>query len=191
MSAVKRLTNMYTRNIVNWYTSFRHRFESLCRLTERTDSMILDNRKNASRYIGISPQMDRALEFVASGRSVSRQIRDVVELDGDSVYCRRIDSETVPPDSAEMEVHRDFADIHLVLEGAETIRVRTESEPIPSELYDADTDSAILPMGEGSDVEMKPGLFAILFPGEVHAPLLGRPGGSKLSKLVIKVRTAV
>lgn len=65
------------------------------------------------------------------------------------------------------EAHRDYIDVQILLQGRELIlwnRLENMEETVP---YDPQTDKQGL-RGKGSVLEMQPGMFCALFPGDAH-----------------------
>ena len=58
--------------------------------------MICAKNKEALSYLGIHPNLDRALESIKPDFLESLQDGVRVELDGDRVYCTRFTYETIP-----------------------------------------------------------------------------------------------
>ena len=85
--------------------------------------MICAKNKEALSYLGIHPNLDRALESIKPDFLESLQDGVRVELDGDRVYCTRFTYETIPLEEGFFEAHRRYLDIHLMLQGEERVDV--------------------------------------------------------------------
>lgn len=87
------------------------------------------------------------------------------------------------------EAHRDHIDIHYLISGTETIACRMGGGSLTaSGPYDNARDVAFYPLtldGE-SLLNLSPGDFTILYPGEIHRPGCGT--GGTVDKIVIKIR---
>ena len=90
------------------------------------------------------------------------------------------------------ESHREYADVQAVVEGDEILEVMPLDGLETTQPYDAEKDVALYNMpAEGSRLILRPGLAAILFPEDGHAPLQdprGTPTPSR--RIVVKVRVA-
>ena len=87
------------------------------------------------------------------------------------------------------EVHRDHIDIHYLINGRETIACRVDDGSlIAIEPYDNARDVAFYsPTLSGESLlNLAPGDFAILYPGEIHRPGCGTD--DTIDKIVIKIR---
>jgi len=94
------------------------------------------------------------------------------------------------------EAHKDFADVHVPLEGDESIGYTPlDSRAVPGgpiPVYDASKSDDITYAPFKSDGEMTvirliPGMYAWFDPDDVHMPRLQTDGPSHLKKIVIKV----
>ena len=88
---------------------------------------------------------------------------------------------------AKLETHRKYIDIQFVISGVDEMGWR----PLPScgkasTPYDAEKDAALFESAPDSWVAVGPGAFAVFFPEDAHAPLIG--AGEPVRKLVVKVR---
>lgn len=110
------------------------------------------------------------------------------EVDGTKLYAqiRRMNTHAADPDK--LEIHREFLDLHLVLEGRETVYYRPVSGLTETRAYNPESDIAFFrsePEAETA-LELLPGRFAIFFPGEGHRPDCG-PADSEVIKVMIKI----
>jgi biofilm protein TabA len=90
------------------------------------------------------------------------------------------------------ESHREYADIQAVIDGDEILEVMPLQGLETTQPYSAEKDVALYRMpADGSKLILRPGLAAILFPEDGHAPLQapqGTPAPSR--RIVVKVRLA-
>jgi YhcH/YjgK/YiaL family protein len=113
---------------------------------------------------------------------------------GRDLYASLARYTTRPREAAYPEAHRDYADIQLLLAGEEEVewrpveglRVRTPYDP------ERDVEFYERPEDPGKRVTLRPGLFALFLPTDVHTPQLhagGLPGA--VTKVVLKVRSGL
>ena len=92
------------------------------------------------------------------------------------------------------EVHREFADVQMVLEGEELCMV-DHGEPHPEAgEYVAESDYQLLKRGTGREsiFRLVPGMFLLIMPGEPHLPTIlsdGFPAPHK--KIVAKIHRSL
>jgi YhcH/YjgK/YiaL family protein len=90
------------------------------------------------------------------------------------------------------ESHRAYADVQAVIDGDEILEVMPLDGLETTTAYDAEKDVALYKMPpEGSRLILRPGLAAVLFPEDGHAPLQDPRGAPTPSRrVVVKVRVA-
>lgn len=92
----------------------------------------------------------------------------------------------MPADKQVLEVHHQYIDIHILLEGEETIGWKAiEDCTNETKPYDADADCALYAEPASAYVKMHPGEFMIVWPEDPHAPVIGE---GKIRKLIVKVK---
>ena len=113
-----------------------------------------------------------------------------IPIDGDNVYVRVIECETIPFKDAKFEAHNKYIDIHYAAFNKEIIWCIDREKISPTDEYNGEKDVLHgIPknLEDVSSVVLSRGDLAILYPSDVHAPR-GLEGPSKLiRKIVIKV----
>lgn len=147
--------------------------------------MIYDTLAHAAQYKGISPNLDKALDFLCSA-DFSALPDGRQEIDGNSVFAN-IMSYTTLADNPTPENHKKYADLFYLLEGEEEVGVAPLEEL--GELVEARPESDIwLHRGQTLRLPLGGGRFLVLFPGDAHAPSIGPHGPAPARKCVIKIR---
>ena len=82
--------------------------------------MIYAKNSDALTYRGIHPNLDMALERITK-EFLSSVGEERVEIKGSDVYATRFTYETIPEEESFFEAHRNYLDIHLMLEGSERV----------------------------------------------------------------------
>lgn len=152
--------------------------------------MIKDNINNARIYAGISPRIAQALEFAAHGGFEGLE-PGRYDIDGDNVYVIIQHNELKDWDEGKWEAHRRYADIQLLMRGREVIGYQDVSQLAHGEGYDAERDIEFLCEGEGAQLYMNEGDFAIFFPQDAHRPGMLAPGmdkGAYIDLAVFKIK---
>lgn len=131
----------------------------------------------------------QALEALDSGAPEGRV--DLQGEDGGELNLRVMEYATRPVDSCVLEAHREFLDIHVVLRGAERIDWFPVSALKVKAAYDDGRDVVFFdrPVEAPASVTLRPGMFAVMFPGDAHMPQMivdGEP--APLRKAVVKIR---
>ena len=151
--------------------------------------MILDELKNAKQYSGIHAGVDKALEAMKQYTADNYPLGKV-EIDGDNVFLLLNSYETRTKEEAKAEAHRKYIDVMYMVEGAETIYVKsvdrlknitTEYTPEMEALL-ADTDE------DATAVRLEAGYFVVLFPQDAHSPACDADGKHTVKKIIGKVK---
>lgn len=146
--------------------------------------MIVDRLENISRYKGLYPSLDLALNYIQDHLV---EMPDHVELDGDQVYGNNFTYETLPDQDCFFEAHRQFADIQIIRQGRERIAVSPVDRLTAYESH-PERDFWALKGEEYFSLNLDPGLFLIVLPGDAHKLKMQVEGAEQVTKTVFKVR---
>lgn len=144
--------------------------------------MIVDRIENLPAYAGTIPyaaEIARLLhgDLAGDGRKV---------IEGDRCYATVSTVETHAKGVNGYETHRRYADVQVVLEGAE--RIDLGGDLVPRGPYQEDKDIRFFD-GELRDVwHGVPGWFVVFLPGEAHEPCLAEGAPARVRKVVCKIR---
>lgn len=146
--------------------------------------MIVDRIEYAAEYTGRLPHLADALALIRENPGTGKHTFP-------GGYLMRQEGQTKSLREGSYEAHRTYIDVQLLTEGQEIIlwdRLENMTEITP---YDPQTDKQTL-QGQGSILEMKPGMFCILFPSDAHTACrhLDGEGPSFYTKYVIKLEMA-
>lgn len=149
--------------------------------------MILSTLADSERIEPLHPSFDDFFDYVKKHDLLHAPLGRI-ELDGDDLFINNCEAEAVSAGSQRLEAHKEYIDIHLLLEGSEQIGwkplrdVTDEQQP-----YDAATDCALYADRPTSWATLRPGDFFIAFPEDAHMPLVGT---GRIRKLIGKVKVA-
>ena len=153
--------------------------------------MIYDILANIGNYKGINTNLDRAVDYLL-GADLSALPPGRTEIDGDRVFLQVMEAETHELAEDGYEIHRDYMDIQIDIEGCEVIGTALEGVELIGE-YKPDFQKAAAREGSGCACVMGPGRFIICMAGEAHAPggCMKTPGRVKKCVVKVAVKTAV
>jgi len=148
----------------------------------------LRNGKNCLKGAG----WDLAIDFLSSldvgAQDGKRQLR------GDEVYAMVSNYQTrVQNADTVAEAHRRYVDVQALLQGSELMLWHPLGSLQVKTPYSADKDCELFalpaPGGPSAELIVRPGVFAVFFPGDIHTPCLA-PGNvpGPVKKVVIKIR---
>jgi biofilm protein TabA len=163
-------------------TLFRR--ESRCSLGH-FNRMICDHLNASGRYVELGTHFATAFAYLRAAVAGNFRVGKTV-LVPDAAWATVVQTPGRAAASAGFEYHARFADVHLCLEGRERIGWSdcVEGRPVRS-AFDAEKDAGLYEGTPEDFVSLSGGRFAIFFPGELHAPLIGE---GSLTKICVKVR---
>lgn len=149
--------------------------------------MILSTLDESGRYETLHPLFKQFFGYVKEHDLLHAPLGRI-ELDGDRLFINNVRSELIPAERQVLEAHRDYLDIHVVLEGEERFgwlplaRACDVRQP-----FDPSADCALYGDRPAAWFTLRPGDFAIVYPEDAHAPIVGQ---GHVRKLIGKVRLA-
>ncbi len=145
--------------------------------------MVVDRLENLEQYAALNPLFAQAIEFLKSNDLNALEIGKIA-LNGKELYVNVAQTKPKAKEEAKLETHRDYIDIQIPLSGLE-IMGYTAAADLPEAEYNAEKDITFFPGLAESYIDVKPGMFAIFFPQDGHAPGI-TPEGVK--KVIVKVK---
>lgn len=108
---------------------------------------------------------------------------------GDDMLFMIQQANTVLPQERKSEHHAKYIDVQMVVTGEEIHVVARQSElNVPVEDQLSDWDYALYEKVENEfELLLKPGMFVIYFPNDLHRPACSRTGGMETKRVVIKI----
>ncbi|MFI3250661.1 MAG: YhcH/YjgK/YiaL family protein [Eubacteriales bacterium] len=143
--------------------------------------MILDYLEHADKYNGILADYKKTMDF-----ALTLKDSPTGRYECGNSYVMVQEMETKLPKDKEYELHRKYADVHIVLEGEEVFGYEEISKLSPSGDYNPEKDMQFLG-GVGQFVTLTPGMFLVTLPQDGHKPGCCAKSPSKLRKLVVKI----
>lgn len=144
--------------------------------------MIVANIKNAKRYYDINPYFEKAFEYLKSLNKDSK----TGAFESDGIRCNVCVLDTSKEDEKLLEAHRDYLDIHYMIDGSEAIGYADINTLETDTEYNSQDDYLLL-KGDMYKIFLKEGDFCIVFPEDAHAPAM-RANDDKVKKAIVKIR---
>lgn len=146
--------------------------------------MIYDYLKNLGLYRNLSPNMNRAIDFVLSTPLDSLPL-GITEIDGKNVYINVMVAQRKAADTLLFEDHYEYIDLQIGAIPGETIGYLPAS--FLNKWEDRPKEDCRLAYEEqpGLLFPLAPDRFFILFPQDAHKPGIGTGEGKKY---VLKVK---
>ena len=147
--------------------------------------MVVDTIENLEKYASLNPLFAQAIEFLRSTDLNALVVGKTVLNDNDLVVNVQ---QTAPKtkEQAKLETHNVFIDIQIPLSGVEVMGYTAAKDCKPGNApYNAEKDITFFEGAADDYITVKPGMFAIFFPQDGHAPGI-TPTGVK--KVIVKVK---
>lgn len=146
--------------------------------------MIVCKRNEAAKYKVLTPRIAAALDWLETFDDKNFEQGEIALSDDVIVKCEC--PSLISKEQARLELHRKWIDIHVPLAGTETIGWAPASDLHHEiEKYDEAKDISFWGDAANSILHITPGMIAIFFPEDAHAPNIGI---GKHRKLCIKIR---
>ena len=148
--------------------------------------MIVDTLKNASKYFSVHPLFAKAFEFI-NQTDLANAVDGKSDIaDGLKAIFSNSPGKTKEASCSKFECHDKNIDIQLCINGVETIGWKPREKcATPNGDYNAEKDVQLYHDAPDMFFQLTDGQFAIFFPEDVHAPMIGE---GQIKKLVIKVK---
>ncbi|MBL7737847.1 MAG: YhcH/YjgK/YiaL family protein [Chitinophagaceae bacterium] len=148
--------------------------------------MIVDTIKNASKYFSAHPLFAKAFEYINQTDLANAADGKGDIADGLKYIISNGPGKTKEASVAKFECHNKFIDIQLCIKGVEQIGWKPREKCFTENGgYNAEKDVQLYNEQPDMYFQLTDGQFAIFFPEDVHAPMIG---DAAIKKLVIKVK---
>lgn len=146
--------------------------------------MVLDTIENLGKYVGLNPLFADVVKFIKEN--------DLLALEEGKHYIKDKDlfvnittAKGKTKEEAVMETHKNMLDIQIPLDANETYGY-IPLEEMPEAEYNAEKDVTKYPGLMGTSyVTCRPGMMAIFFPQDGHAPCIAT---QPVKKAIFKVK---
>lgn len=134
--------------------------------------MIIDTIDNIERYASLHPDFPKIFNLLRT-MDLNSQPKGRMNFEGERFY---INIDEVPmrgKDEAFPEVHNRYIDIQVPITATETIGYLPRTQCHTLQSANEEKDIAFYRDEPASYFELRPGCFAIFFPEDAHAPIIG------------------
>lgn len=148
--------------------------------------MIIDSLQNAPKYYGLHPNFQKAFEYV-NQTDIANLEEGAFEIsEGLKLIVIQGEGNTREESIKGFECHDKNIDIQILIQGPETYAWKPREKCVnPNGTYSDERDVRFFHDKPDMFFELQEKQFAILFPEDVHAAMIGE---GFLKKLVFKVR---
>lgn len=146
--------------------------------------MIIDSIDNCDKYVSLHKDFDKVFSFL---RELKEDVKGTTVLEKDNVWANVIEVQEMPKSVKVFEAHRNFLDVHYILEGEVKFGYGNIARLKSKRPYNAVEDYELFE-GEVNAITLKKGDFMITFPEDAHIPDYEKTNDDKLVRVVVKVR---
>ncbi|MCD7899269.1 MAG: YhcH/YjgK/YiaL family protein [Bacteroides sp.] len=147
--------------------------------------MVVDTLDNLEKYASLNPLFPEVVKFLTSTDLNRLEIGKIVLKENDLIV-NVTQASPKKKEEAKLETHNEFIDIQIPLSSVEMMGYTPGKDCQPNNA----------PYNEGKDITffnglatdyltVKPGMFAIFFPQDGHAPAITEAG---VKKVIVKVK---
>ncbi len=145
--------------------------------------MITASLKDFHRYTNLHhlfPKVEEFLKTFTFGKAGER-----IQLEAEKLILIQSIDNAKTKENAFLEAHNRYIDIQICLEGNETMGYRSRSDcKSQKSAFDNEKDLIFYDDKPASYINVAAGSFAIFFPEDCHAPLIGE---GQIRKIIFKV----
>ena len=147
--------------------------------------MIIDKVENLKNYASVNPLFAKVVAFIEQN-DLDALEPGKHEIEGKDLFVNIQMAKGKTPDEAVIETHDKMIDIQIPISATETFGY-TQRDQLPKAEYNAEKDITKIPgLAADSYVTCQPGMMAIFFPQDGHAPCIA--GVPELKKAIFKVK---
>jgi YhcH/YjgK/YiaL family protein len=148
--------------------------------------MIIDKIENADVYKNLDEDIYKALDYLVK-TDFSNIEKGRYNIDGDLIYALVNEYQTKDESKGKLESHKKYLDVQFVAKGSELIGYApfiNQEIAVPYK----DENDIVFYEGEKSYTRLDTGMFAILFPQDLHMPGIKIDDPQDVKKVVVKVK---
>jgi biofilm protein TabA len=146
--------------------------------------MILSALSQSSRYATLHPLFQRAFDYIRDTDLMALAPGRHTIL-GEDLFVIAEQAQGKSKEQAQLEAHRKYIDIQLVLEGDEQMGWKPLADCLnPLSDYSTDKDIQFFRDAPASWIAVPPDHFCIFFPEDAHAPLVSN---GLVHKIIFKI----
>lgn len=146
--------------------------------------MIVDTLENLVKYESVNPLFPKVVEFLKT-HELSALETGKLEIQGSDLFVKVAQAKPKTREQAKIEAHKNYLDIQIPVSGTEEMGYTPLKDCKDATPYNEEKDVLFYGGLAESYLKIKPGMFAIFFPQDGHAPGITPDG---LKKVIVKVR---
>ena len=145
--------------------------------------MILDTLENLENYVSLNPLFSQVIDYIKK-TDLASQPEGKVLIDGERLFVNYCVAKGKTKEEAKLESHDKMIDIQIPISTTEVMGY-TPRNVLPVNDYDSEKDLTFYDGLADQYITVHPGMFAIFFPQDGHAPCISE--NSEIRKVIFKV----
>lgn len=147
--------------------------------------MVVDKLENIEKYASLNPLFTEAIAYIKSHDLGNAEVGKIL-LKGNDLLVNVAQTKPKDKENARLETHNLFIDIQIPLSGEEVMGYTPTADlGEVTDSYNPDKDITFYKGLARNYITVKPGMFAIFFPQDGHAPGITSVG---VKKVIVKVK---
>ena len=147
--------------------------------------MIFGNIKNLHVYDYLPVDIKKCFEYAASNNLLDFE-KGSYKIDGNNLFVNIVEYETIDVENRFWEAHKNYLDLHLMLDGKEQIDVNFIGNMEEKEFVEKD-DFLPLEGDKNGHVILEKDDFLICYPNDAHRTALKVNNPKKIKKAIFKI----
>lgn len=147
--------------------------------------MIFGNLENISEYSFLDEQLQKCFKYVKENDILSYE-KGKHEIEGDNLFVNIVEYTTTEKENRFWEAHRQYLDVHIMLDGEEQIDVNFISNMKQKE-FEPENDFLPLEGTSNSHVTLRKHDFVIFYPNDGHMTAIKVNEPKAIKKAIFKV----
>ncbi len=147
--------------------------------------MIYSNIKNKNEYKFLDEKIQKCFEYIEENNLKDME-KGTYEIDGKDIFVNIVEYKTTKAENRFWEAHKQYIDIHFMLEGKEYININFIDD-MEKKPYIEKDDFLELIGDKKISVLMKERDFLICYPNDAHMTAVEVENPEKIKKAIFKV----
>ena len=148
--------------------------------------MIYGNIKNTEEYKFLNTDLQKCFEYIKNN-DLKNLEKGSYEICGNDLFVNIVEYETTTEDKRFWEAHKNYLDLHFMLDGEEIINVNFIDNMKQIEFVEKD-DFLSLEGNKKSSILLEEGDFLICYPNDAHMTAIKVSDSKKIKKAIFKVK---
>ena len=147
--------------------------------------MIFGNIKNLHEYDYLPVDIKKCFEYASSNNLLDFE-KGSYKIDGNNLFVNIVEYETIDVENRFWEAHKNYLDLHLMLDGKEQIDVNFIGNMEEKEFVEKD-DFLPLEGDKNGHVILEKDDFLICYPNDAHRTAVKVNNPKKIKKAIFKI----